>query len=283
MEQLKNGKFRAKIYINGKAVTRTFTRKTDADKWKRQKLIEKEQFMAFGVSEPREMTLAEFIDHWFKQNLNRAPRTLDAYHSVCRQYLIPLFGKFNLKTIRITHGQELISSLTKKELSIARINFVLRFFRQLLHDAIRWEFLLSHPFKNLKNLKERKTAEVYWTTEEIQQFLQMNRNHSFYNMFVVALNTGMRRGELLGLQWDKVDLKNRMIQVTRIRDRYGLKETTKTGEVRCVPINDSCFKALLNQKDKKIVSDYVFTNCDGTLPHLEHISDRLFMFYLTHR
>lgn len=55
--------------------------------------------------------------------------------------------------------------------------------------------------------------------EDIKKFLSANRHDEHYEFWVVALNTGLRRGEMAGLKWEKVDFKNKLIHVARVRDR----------------------------------------------------------------
>lgn len=279
METIKNKnstKYRAKFYLNGKAVTKVFDRKADADKWKRAKLIEREQIENFGMPTIQDISLSEFSKIWLINKSDLSTRSLDSYKSALNSYLVPLFGNISIKTIRIHHGQFLISKLKEKNLSVSRINFMIVFFKQLLNDAIKWEYLLAHPLRNLKKLKTMPQSERYWLPHEVLAFLNATQSDQHYALYVTALNTGMRRGELLGLQWDKVDFLNRQIEVSRIRDRYGIKNTTKSGKIVFVPMNDIVIKILLSLKREGRALDFVFVNEDGSQIDLEHVSNRIF-------
>lgn len=275
METLKNGKYRAKVYINGKPYTKVFTRKTDAERWRFEKTGEKEQVEAYGAPLVSEILFGDFTDLWLKRKSSLAPRSTDNYRAGIKNHLRPLFGHIKLRHMRMDHGQELISHLQKTDLSSSRINFYLRVFKQLFFDAERWEYLPRNPFRNLSKLKENPRVITYWLPEEVRQFLDANRDHDYFSLFLVALNTGLRRGELLGLMWDKVDFLNRQIIISRTKDRYGVKETTKTGRVRFVPMNETVIKTLQNLK-KENRSELVFVGKDGLAPDFEHVSSRLF-------
>ena len=285
METLKrkNGsvKYRAKVRIHGKVLTKLFDRKFDADKWKRMKLNEKEQIETYGMPIIQDITLLDFSKFWKVNQTGLSIRSKDSYYGVLRTHLIPMFGNEKLKNIKIHHAQKLISVLHEKNLSFVRINFIIRFFKQLLNDAIKWDYLLTHPLKNLKKFKEPPKKEMYWLPNQVTQFLNANQFDENYALYVVALNTGMRRGELLGLKWDKVDFNNEQIEISRSRDRYGIKETTKTGKVVYVQMNEIVFRTLKSLKEEKRSLDNVFVDKNGNELYLEHVSDRLFKAAIT--
>ena len=268
--------YRAKIYIHGKPVAKVFKRKVDAEAWKHQKLVEKKQSETFGIQMQADITLQAFSQNWLENKLGLAKRSIESYETIFSKYLIPLFSDLKLKEIRISHGHALISHLKKLELSPVRINFCIRHFKQVLNDAVKWEYLIKNPLSNLEKLKEDPRSETYWLKNEIIQFLTANQDHEFYELFLVALNTGLRRSELMGLQWNKIDFQNEHIEISSIRDRYGLKDTTKTGKIRYVPANQVTIKTLIKLKEERRSMDYVFVHRNGKLPDITHITARIF-------
>ena len=112
--------------------------------------------------------------------------------------------------------------------------------------------------------------------EDVKSFLDANADNPLYPIFVLALNTRMRRGELLGLCWDKVNLEKGRLEIARIRDRYGLRDTTKTGIIRHIPLNDPALRILQKLETDKAHSRFVFAFDTGNLPNIRHLSDRPF-------
>lgn len=279
MEKIKRKKgysWREKIFINGKTITKTFERRIDAEEWKTNQKNERKKIELYGAPILQEATLAEFAVTWKNNKADLAQRSKDSYESILNCYLIPKFGTLPLKAIKLHHAQALIIELRDNKLGEVRINYIIRFFKQLLGDAIKWDFLHYHPLKNLQKIKEPAKVEKYWMPDEVQQFLNANQNEHYYPLFVTALNTGARRGELLGLQWDKVDFANKQLIISRSRDRYKLKDITKTGKIVYVPMNSVVLKVLSELKQKSKSLDYVFVDENGKPPFIEHISDRLF-------
>ena len=84
--------------------------------------------------------------------------------------------------------------------------------------------------------KEDLRCDSYWTKAEVGQFLLAVKERELFPLYFTALHTGLRLGELCALKWDRVDFGLGQITVSRIRDRLGLRETTKTKLKRIVPI-----------------------------------------------
>ena len=283
MEKMRNkdGKvisYREKVYVDGKAITKTFKRKSDALSWKKNYSLELQRKEALGIEDIKSIDFGSFSKFWLemKKNQEMAPRTLDSYKHTLEKYLFPCFDKINLEKINQRNAQKVIQLSKKNGLGIARTNFNLRVLKQILNDGIKLNYLIRNPLLGMRPLKAKPKSLNYWLPHQIQAFLSTNRSDPLYPLFVLALNTGMRRGELLGLCWDKVDLKNRRIEISRIRDRYGLKDTTKTGVIRHLPLNDPALHTLKKLSLSRRCNRFVFVYEDGGLINIRHLSNRPF-------
>ena len=283
MEKIKNkdGKvisYREKVYRHGKAVTKTFKRKTDATNWKKSVEAENQRREALGIAHIQSIDFETFAKDWLemKKNQEVAPRTLDNYGSVIRGYLLPCLGKTKLENINQALAQKVVKLSRKKGLRCVRANYNLRVLKQILGDGVKLDYLIRNPLEGLTKIKEPPRSLSYWMPEQIQQFLKANESDPFYPIFALALNTGMRRGELLGLCWDKVNLSERRIEISRIRDRYGLKDNTKTGLIRHIPLNNSALAILEKLASCRNHARFVFAFDGGTLPNIRHFSNRPF-------
>ena len=283
MEKIKNKyghiiSYREKVYVNGKAVSKTFKRKSDALRWKKNFSSEAQKRMALGIEDIQTIDFQTYSTEWLemKKYQGLEPRTLDSYRPVIYKYLIPCLGKIKLERIRPSHAQKLIQYGRKAGTGTLRINYVLRILKQMLNDGVKLNYLLRNPLTGLKPLKMRPKSLSYWMPSQINQFLVRNKDDPHYFIYVLALNTGLRRGELLGLCWDKVNLEKRRIEISRIRDRYGLKDTTKTGLIRYIPLNNTAWEALNKLSNNKHHHQFVFALEGGALPEITHFSSRCF-------
>lgn len=92
-----------------------------------------------------------------------------------------------------------------------------------LHDAVRWGHLGRNP-TDLASPPVPRTANMrVWSPEQLRSFLTSVRDDRLYAAWVLMATTGMRRGEVLGLQWEEVDLDRGRVSVVRslVAVRYG--------------------------------------------------------------
>lgn len=101
-----------------------------------------------------------------------------------------------------------------------------------------------------------------------------------HSIAVVALNTGMRIGEIFGLKWDKVDFNNRTISISRKMTRQELQEFTKSRRIRRIGINSHLEFELRKLKKQNPDSEFVFSDKDNQPLSPDHFSSRKFSIFL---
>ncbi|MCX6112566.1 MAG: tyrosine-type recombinase/integrase [Proteobacteria bacterium] len=267
--------YREKVYFNGKAIVSPFFRRqTDAKNWKARTVTERQKQIATGLSYDPKITFGEFANKWFEEKVKgrNASKTQDTYRRELDKHLLPMFEKTSLGAISHTHANLLISELKKKELSNKTTNNVVNTLKAILNVAVKWDYIAKSPLYGFQTLKLNPNTFKFWTDTEISQFLRATLNDPLYPLWVVTVNTGMRKGELLGLCWDRINLSLGRIEITRMFNRYGLHEHTKTYEKRILPINDGVkdiiLKLLREQKNPR----FVFARPDGRPLDYNHIT-----------
>ena len=123
--------------------------------------------------------------------------------------------------------------------------------KTIFNKAVEWGKIHKNPAKNIKKLKERNHRLRYLTKEEIKNLYNASADH-LRPILIVALNTGMRKSEILNLKWEDIDFHQKIIYIMN----------TKNNEKREIPINQVVFDSLLKVK-KHPDSPYVFCNKDG--------------------
>ncbi len=274
MEQLKrkNGRaYRVKIYIEGLPISRTFKRKSDAEAWKAQH-VSLRNAEELGLKHFEKVDFEFFAKKWLEEKVlvYRSKSTYRSYEQCLRRHFLPHFGGLCLNEIQRHHIDKLVVALKKNGHNDRGINIILRRLRALLNAAIEEEYLRSSPMKGFKNLKEELCEEIYMTKTEINQFLRINAQNPNYPLYVIAMNSGMRRGELSGLKWERINFQHSQIEVGAIRDRWGYRATTKTGRRRIVPMNTQV-KALLLAMFGRRKSDFVFEDARGNPINPHHV------------
>ena len=283
MEKIRNKKgkitsYREKVYVDCKAITKTFKRKSDANNWKRNYSIEIKKKEALGIDNIKPIGFKSYFPFWLemKKNQGMSRKTMDEYESVIKNYLYSHIGTRKLEKISLSTAQEIIKKAQLKGLGAARINAIIAILKQMLGDAVKLNHLVKNPLLGMKKIKSIPRSLTYWLPDEIKQFLSINVNDPHYPIFLLALNTGMRRGELMGLCWDKVHLKEKWLEVSRHCDRYGLRDGTKTGMIRYIPLNRPAWNILNKLSQNKNHDRFVFALKDGSLPDANHFSNRQF-------
>ena len=136
-----------------------------------------------------------------------------------------------------------------KDVSPATLNRELACLKHMFTKATAWEKTDHNPVKSVKLLRENNGRLRYLTREEIQKLCEICPDH-LKPIVLTALLTGMRRGEILKLKWEDVDLDQKLILV----------RNTKNNETREVPLNNLLTNVL---RDIKFSSPYVFCNKNG--------------------
>lgn len=277
VKRLSGFRYREKITTNGKSILSPwYPRKSDAREWKRVQIVEKNRVEIHGISINDSITATELFAKYSLSRQDLAKRTLESYTSTFHCHVEPIIGDLKLKQIKIFHGEQIKQRLWELKISASRINDILVQLKIFFNFAVRQGNLSSNPFTNLQKVKEVKKEINFWSLEEAQLFLNSNSDSPYFLLFLIAINTGLRKSELCGLMWDCVDFHQKIILVKRTRDRHGLKETTKASESRKVPMSKLVFEELKRHYEHRKHPSYVFTKPDGQLISYEHIGDRVF-------
>lgn len=231
----------------------------------------------------------DFAETWFAEKEVEWRRS---YRTTIRRELdralIPKFGEKEVGQISkadvLAYRAELGKATAKgkqSKLSAARINKMLNPLRQILNEAAdRFDF--RTPFDSVKQLKTKRSDVDPFTLAEVKQVLDTVRP-DFKHYFTVRFFTGMRTGEIDGLQWKYVDFENRLILV-RETVVGGEEEYTKTdGSQRDIQMSQLVFDALKAQFEATgKLSKFVFCNRLGTPLDHKNVTNRVWYPLLRH-
>lgn len=137
------------------------------------------------------------------------------------------------------------------KVSNATVNREVACLKHIFTKAIEWGIVKKNPGKKVKLLRERNTRLRYLDEKEIRRLYDACAEH-LKPIVIVALNTGMRKEEILSLKWKDLDYRIRTISIL----------DTKNGESRKIPMNDSVYRTLLDI-GKKADSPWVFCKKNG--------------------
>lgn len=276
--KLKSGEVRYKVSvsIDRKRVSKVFKRKKDASNWRQRILTERDTSIAMGINLSQKITVEGLLTQFLRSKESMTLNSYNDYRGVIDKYIRPSFDRYDLKSITLSHIERFRFSLIDQKIGKARVNFILKVLKMIFKYAQLLSYIIQNPTNNLKLCRLEHRDITYWSLEECKQFLTLIEDDHYKYLYIIALNTGMRLGELLGLKWDAIDLSESRIAVKRTMTRAGLQETTKSKKVRYIPMTSlvkNCFEVL---NTKSTIQSFVFTNPKGEQVSYEHFTFRIF-------
>lgn len=214
------------------------------------------------TKKPLELFIRDYLK-WIK--VNRRPHTFRSYNSVLGTFNRYLKSITSIKyisdiTLRLLEDYKQHRLTVAKTTTLKNHVIVLKAF---FGKAVEWGYLPTNPAKKLKGVEitDSKPIRVL-TEEEYKRFMEVCRRdfRDFYPIFYVFIHTGLRKGELITLEWSDVDLRQGFIHI-RSKDGFrpkGIDRKTGKAKERIIPIHEGVKKALqlLPRNDKKVFKAY---------------------------
>ena len=255
----KSGKERWHIYyrVDGKRVRKAV--KGAMSRADALKVLQVEAADAFrgihGFQKTRKtVTVGELADLYLANSKQKRSHRDD--ESRIRVNIKPFFGERDVKNVTALNVEEYRNRRLEAGVARSTTNRELALLKVMFSKGIDWGLCERNPVKKVKLFPESENIkERILTPEEESRLLAASPAH-LRPILVVALNTGMRRGEILKLNWSNVDLLRRQILVTG----------TKSGKNRIIPINSDLLSVLEDLKRTKGGNGYVFANTRSGRP-----------------
>lgn len=181
--------------------------------------------------DPSKMKFGEYITHWLANKNDITPETRHTNEGHLRNHIIPELGNIKLQEINVGHIQSFIGKLKIKGIADSTIRKIFNLMQTCFKSAHRKEIIAKNPFDLMDTGDKPKVSKPkidYWTKEEVKTFFS-KLQHRQKLLFVLAIYCGMRRGEILGLRWNDIDLNRKQIYVRNsLRPKQKLTNTVKT-------------------------------------------------------
>ena len=225
IRQRKDGRWEARYTVGrdpgtGKQVQRSVYGDTQQEV--RKKLAQITAALDAGTyKDPCKMTVGQWLDIWAAEYLGGVkPATALLYEQQARLYLKPALGAVKLEALAAPTIQRLYNTLSKERdgkrtLSPKSVKNIHGILHKALQQAVAVGYLRFNPADNCTLPRiERKEIQPL-DDQQISAFLKVTEGHRHEILYKVALFTGMREGELLGLTWDAVDFSNGTLLINK--------------------------------------------------------------------
>ena len=239
------------------------------------------------VRNAKPLKFREFIDTWRRDHVDTQqlkPSTRRGYDSAIKRHLMPFFGDNRMDRITsedvrrfFKQKQEGTSEKTDRRLSNKTLINAMRLLNSIFNFAVVIELLVKNPCKAVKLPRAERREMDFLRPEEVRSFLAAFVNEEMRCLFTTAVMTGMRRGEILALQWDDIDFNGNVIRVRRSVSG-GEIQTPKTEKSRrAIQVGLSLLKML---KEHKLRTGgrgpFVFSTKSGSLLDPDNLVKRVF-------
>jgi integrase len=194
--------------------------------------------------DPTKMTVAEYLEHWLTVDIDRrvARKTAVRHRQLVQRQLTPRLGHVPLRKLTAVHIEAAEAELQRQGyvkgrkagqgLTAQTVLHVHRTLSQALAHAVKTGVLFKNPAEAVKPPRPQSREIAILTKAEIATLLHAAEATRLYILVLVAVTTGMRRGELLGLRWTDLDLKAGRLTVNQSLERLQGKTVFKAPKTR---------------------------------------------------
>lgn len=197
------------------------TRREAESRWQRR-----HEELARGIGVEGAETFQGLWDQWLAAKaLSCRPSTLASYRLLGTRHLLPVLATKAVSKITPMDCQRLVASWHQPSarqdgkpgpLSPRTIRLLYQCLSATLDQAVRWQLIATNPARAVDPPKIGKVQHRWWTPEQGKRFLAHAASHPYGIVFALALATGLRKGEILGLRWQDVDLDRGLLTVAQI-------------------------------------------------------------------
>ena len=168
------------------------------------------------LAEPKG-TVADFLERWLREYAwtSLSPRTAEGYQAIVRGHVMPALGRIPLKSLKPEHLQRFYAAELERGLSTTTVRHDHMLIHRALKHAVQWGLLARNPADAVSAPPMRHTPMRTLTEAHVERVLDALTGSEYFTLFYLAIFTGMRRSELLALQWGSVDLIGAEISVNR--------------------------------------------------------------------
>ena len=244
------------------------------------------------------LKVGEYLQRWLSDSVKDSVKqtTYESYERLARIHLVPALGRIKLKNLTPAHVRGLYREKLDSGLSASSVQRIHALLHKALKQAVNDGLIPRNVTDGVTRPKQSRKEIQALSLEQARTFLQAARSDRLEALYLLAIHTGLRQGELLGLKWYDVDLDQGTLQVRRILSaaKSGPTFTTpKNDKGRSVRLTPQAMQALRDHRKRQIEerlkhagywqnTDLVFTSTVGTPLNRHNVFRRSFKPLLRH-
>jgi integrase len=218
-------------------------------------LSDRENGLVFDADNLR---LGEYLEQWLENSVRDTVRhtTFERYEQIVRTHIRPALGSVKLKNVTPAHVRGLYRNKLESRLSPRTVQYVHVTLHKSLKQAVSDGLIPRNATEAVKPPQVRREEIRPLTPEQVKMLLDAASGDRLEALYVLAVHTGLRQGELLGLKWDDIDLEAGTLQVRRalITARGGprLAAPKTKGSRRRVSLTGAAAEALKGHLERQL-------------------------------
>lgn len=234
--------------------SKSFKTNREAQAFLTQKLAEMDggSFIA-----PSKYTVAQHLDDWLERYVDREckPNTVKSYQDAVRLYLKPMFGKIALTSLTSERIEQILAGQKEKRTAAS-----LHRAYAILHGAMKFALVKKRLAINpcdgvtLPKIERKREIGTALDAEQVMELLRQVVDTKLYLPIFLALNTGMRIGEIAALRWEDISFEEAAIRVERTMTDIDGKiafGTPKNGKTRVIALDEDVVEVLRQHKGRQ--------------------------------
>ena len=226
------------------------------------------------IFDSESLTLEEYLSRWLdcvKGTIR--PRAYLRYEQSCRLHVNPYLGSTKLHKLKPLQLQNLYRRKLDTGLSPRSVQIIHATLNKALKQAVKWLLIPNNPAQSANPPKAPNREMTSLSKDQVKALLREAKGDKFEALYVLALTTGMRQGELLGLRWSDVDLDTGIVRVKRtVYNGQIHPPKTKKGN-RSITLTREAITAL--SKHEKL-GEWVFATQRGNTVSCQNLNHRSF-------
>jgi len=215
------------------------------------------------------LTVAQYLEQWLDTDAKTRcrERTLENHQRAVRREIAPRLGRTPLARLSAMQIQLMLSEMEEAGRSAFVRNNLRKTLNRALNRAVRLGYIMQNPCSLVEAARVPHRILKVLSPKDTIAFLDAAKGDRLYALFVLAISSGMRQGELFGLQWSDLNLEAGSLTVQRALDRRGNESGTKTGRGRPIDLPNRAVDALKQHHQRMIEeghrSKLVFCDTQG--------------------
>jgi integrase len=204
------------------------------------------------------LRLDEYLGRWLADSVRDTvrPTTFERYEQLVRLHISPVLGKLKLKNLTSAHVRGLYRQKLDDGLSPRTVQYIHVTLHKVLKQAVGDGLIPRNVTETVKPPQVRREEMRPLSADQVKALFETAKGDRFEALYILAVTTGLRQGELLGLKWDDIDLEAGTLQVRRtLTTAKGgpvLSPPKTKGSRRTVKLSQTALDALRSHLERQL-------------------------------